>query len=248
VSIRGPRGLLSIVVPAYNEAGRLPTTLSRLRNYLDSSGREYEVILVDDGSTDGTLALMHQFEQSWPAARAVSLGLNRGKGRAVAEGVRASRGEMVLFTDADLSTPIEELSKLEEAVERGADVACGSRAGPGSRQDQPLHRRVMGNGFSVLVRLLLLPGFRDSQCGFKYFRGMVARELFAALRTDGFAFDVELIWRARQAGYRVEEVPVRWINAEDSQISPFRHSAQVLRDVLILRLLGWMNGGSRQLP
>lgn len=229
--------LLTIVIPSYNEARRLPGTLDHMQRYLDGSGREYELILVDDGSTDGTLTFMRDLERRCPRVRVVSLRGNRGKGRAVAEGVRSSRGDAVLFSDADLSTPIEELPNLEEALEAGADVVCGSRAAPGSREvNQALYRQLMGKAFNFLVRLMLLPDVADSQCGFKLFRGMVARELFGALRTDGFAFDVEIIWRAREAGYRVQEVPVRWLNSDATRVSPLRHSLQMLRDLVLLRL------------
>lgn len=230
---------LSVVIPAFNEHRRLPGTVNHVRRYLAGRSHNYELILVDDGSTDETLHYMRQLAHEWPAVRVVTLTPNRGKGRAVTEGMRVARGDLVLFSDADLSTPIEELPKLEQAVEAGADVAFGSRGAPGAREvNQPFYRQVMGRTFNILVQLLVLPGFHDTQCGFKLFRNTAARELFASIRTDGFAFDVEVLLRARQAQYRVVEVPVRWLNSDSTRVSPLRHSMQMLRDLLWLRLAG----------
>ncbi|HEX4213517.1 MAG TPA: dolichyl-phosphate beta-glucosyltransferase [Candidatus Dormibacteraeota bacterium] len=230
---------LSIVIPAYNEEPRLPGTVRHAIAYLEGARRSYELVLVDDGSIDGTLDYMRRLQSERPRVRVIQLRPNRGKGKAVCEGVRAARGELILYSDADLSTPIEELPRLEQAIEDGADVAFGSRAAPGAREvNQPFYRRVMGKGFNVLVRLLLLPEFRDTQCGFKLFRATVARESFAATRTEGFAFDVEVLWRAKRAGFRVVEVPVRWLNSDTSRVSPVVHSTQMLRDLLRLRLFG----------
>jgi dolichyl-phosphate beta-glucosyltransferase len=230
---------LSIVIPAYDEELRLPGTVNHAVGWLEAHERDYELVLVDDGSRDGTLALMRRLEQANPRVRVVALQPNRGKGRAVKEGVRVSRGELVLFSDADLSTPIEELPRLEAAIERGADVAFGSRAAPGAREiNQPIYRRVMGRVFNLLVRLILRSDFQDTQCGFKLFRGMVAREVFVSLRTEGFAFDVEVLLHAQRSGYRVVEVPVRWMNSDATRVSPLRHSLQMLRDLIRLRLFG----------
>jgi dolichyl-phosphate beta-glucosyltransferase len=230
---------LTIVIPAYDEECRLGRTIDHVAAFLDTAGREYELVLVDDGSRDGTLALMRRLQRADPRVRVVALQPNRGKGRAVAEGIRVSRGQLVLFSDADLSTPIAELPKLERAIEMGADVALGSRAAPGASEvDQPIYRRAMGRIFNLLVRLVLVADFRDTQCGFKLFRGMVARELFVSLRTEGFAFDVEVLLHAQRAGHRVVEVPVRWTSSDASRVSPVRHSLQMLRDLLRLRLFG----------
>jgi dolichyl-phosphate beta-glucosyltransferase len=227
---------LSVVVPCFDEEHRLPASLERAAGFLERAGRAYELILVDDGSGDRTAALIRSWERECPLVRGVVLERHRGKGRALAEGVVRSRGELVLVSDADFSTPIEELAKLEAAIVDGADVAIGSRAAPGAREvDQPLHRRLMGKSFNLLVQALLLPGIWDTQCGFKLFRGAVARKLFADLATDGFAYDVEVLYRARRAGYRVEEVPVRWINSESTRVSTFRHSREMLGDLLRIR-------------
>ncbi len=228
---------LSIVIPCFNEERRLAPTLGLIRAYAARHDTAGELILVDDGSRDGTLSLMRAQAARHPGIRVVAITPNRGKGRAVAEGVRVARGDQILMTDADLSTPIEELPKLQAALARGADVAIGSRAAPGAREiDQPLHRQLMGKTFNRLVQTLLLPGFRDTQCGFKLFRGEVAHRLFADLVTDGFAYDVEVLVRALDAGWTVEEVPVRWFNAGASTVAPVRASAAMLRDLVRLRL------------
>ncbi|MFZ0214506.1 MAG: dolichyl-phosphate beta-glucosyltransferase [Candidatus Dormiibacterota bacterium] len=247
---------LSIVVPCYNEQRRLLPALGALYSYLENAGLDHELILVDDGSTDATLALMRRAAARRHDVCVVAISPNRGKGRAVAEGVRVASGATVLVTDADLSTPIEELAKLEAALDAGADIAIGSRAAPGAREvDQPLHRRVMGKTFNRLVRALLLPGFRDTQCGFKLFRGEVARSLFADLQTNGFAFDVEILWRAQEAGRRVAEVPVRWFNSDSSSVAPITASAAMLSDLVSLRIAAgarrlasdqWLSGGSER--
>lgn len=227
---------LSVVVPYFNEQSRLPSSLATALAYLEVRGRTFELILVDDGSTDATARLIQEAERAHRAVRTVLLPENRGKGRALAEGVSLTSGELVLVSDADFSAPIEELPKLEAAIARGAAIAIGSRAKRGAREvDQPLHRRAMGKGFNLLVQALLLPGLWDTQCGFKLFRGQVARELFGRLHTDGFAFDVEVLYLARRSGWEVSEVPVRWINSETTRVHALRHSKEMLLDVLRIR-------------
>ena len=228
---------LSVVVPCFNEAVRLPGSLEQVAAYLEMQGAAFELLLVDDGSRDSTPQLIREAASADDHVQAVLLAANRGKGRAVAEGVARSRGGMVLISDADFSAPIEEMPKLEAAIAAGADVAVGSRAKRGAREvDQPLHRRLMGKTFNLLVQGLLLPGIWDTQCGFKLFRGDVARELFGRLRTDGFAYDVEILLLARRSGYQISEVPVRWINSSTTRVQTVRHSREMLSDVLHIRL------------
>ncbi len=227
---------LSVVVPCLDEASRLPASLASAEAYLGARGHEFELILVDDGSRDDTPDVIRAAARASSAVRGITLPRNRGKGRALAEGVRHSRGRLVLISDADFSAPMAELPKLERAIAQGADVAIGSRAAPGAREvDQPVHRRVMGKAFNLMVQALLLPGLWDTQCGFKLFRGDVARELFGALRTDGFAYDVEVLYRARRCGYRVSEVPVRWTNSPTTRVQAVRHSREMLADLLRIR-------------
>ena len=228
---------LSVVVPCFDEESRLPPSLAAAIAYLEDCGRRYELILVDDGSGDGTPGLIRGAERDHRTVRGVLLSPNRGKGRALAEGVAVSTGDRVLISDADFSAPIEELPKLEAAIAAGADVAIGSRAKRGAREvDQPVHRRLMGKGFNLAVQALLLPGLWDTQCGFKLFRGQVARDLFGRLRTDGFAYDVEVLYEARRSGWEVTEVPIRWMNSDTSRVQAVRHSRQMLADVLRIRL------------
>jgi dolichyl-phosphate beta-glucosyltransferase len=228
--------LLSVVVPAYNESARLPLALETVGPYLEKSGVDYELILVDDGSSDQTFEQMRAAAEADPRIKAIH-NEHLGKGRAVATGVLATRGELVLISDTDFSTPIEEWVRLRAALDDfGAQVAIGSRAKRGAREiEQPIHRVLMGKSFNLLVQVIALPGLWDTQCGFKLFKGKVAREVFDKLHTDGFAFDVEALMRARRAGYKVAEVPVVWRHSAPSRIAPLKHSAQMLRDIIVMR-------------
>jgi dolichyl-phosphate beta-glucosyltransferase len=228
---------LSVVIPAYNEQSRLPATLDRVQEFLSAIGTSYEIVLVDDGSRDGTLDVMKAAAAGRSNVLVVALAENRGKGRAVAVGVAATSGGLVLFSDADLSTPIEELKSLESALDGGADVAIASRGLRGSEIviAQPGLRVLMGKVFNLLVQgLLLVPGVWDTQCGFKLFRGDLGRRLFAELETDGFAFDVEVLHRARRQGLRVAEVPVRWSHSAPTKVR-WGHPLQMFWDLLRIR-------------
>ena len=228
---------LSLVVPCFNEVLRLPASLRKAEAYLEGRGGTFELLLVDDGSSDGTPGLIRHAASTNDQIRGVFLAANRGKGRALAEGIAQSRGDRVLISDADFSVPIEELPKLEAAIEAGSSIAIGSRAKPGAREvDQPVHRRLMGKSFNLLVQALLLPGLWDTQCGFKLFHGRLARDLFCQLRTDGFAYDVEVLFLAKKSGCRITEVPVRWVNSPTSRVQAIRHSREMLSDVLRIRL------------
>ena len=232
--------MLSIVVPCYNEEQRLPRTIEQVQRYLDARNLAHELILVDDGSVDGTRMIMDAAAERYPAVRVEVLPRNRGKGRALAVGVEAAKGDEVLITDADLSTPIEELEKLQAALGGGAGVAIGSRALRASRVEisQPIYRVVMGKVFNLIVQAVLLPGIWDTQCGFKLFRADVAHSVFARLETDGFGFDPEVLYRARKQGVKIAEVPVVWRNSAPTKVSPVRSSLDMLRHVVRLRLRG----------
>jgi dolichyl-phosphate beta-glucosyltransferase len=229
---------LSIVVPCYNEEQRLPRTIELIERYLAGKGVSYELILVDDGSSDGTRKVMDAAAERNPAVRLEALPQNRGKGRALAEGVAAARGAEILVTDADLSTPIEEIDKLRAELAKGAGVAIASRALKGSRVEvsQPIYRVLMGKAFNLLVQAVLLPGIWDTQCGFKLFRADVAHDAFAALTTDGFGYDPEVLYRAARRGVRIVEVPVVWRNSAPTKVSPIKSSLDMFRHVVRIRL------------
>lgn len=239
---------LSVVVPAFNEARRLPATLASVTAYLDGRGRPYELIVVDDGSRDATAEVATRtLSALGERGRLLRLPANRGKGAAVRAGVEAARGERVLMTDADLSTPIEELDALERACASGADVAIGSRALDRSliTRRQPLLREWSGRLFNLVVQLFALPGIQDSQCGFKLFRGETAHDVFGRARSDGFGFDVEVLAIAKHLGYRIAEVPVRWRNDDDSRLSLARGTAAFL-EPLRVRLGLWLGRYGRR--
>jgi dolichyl-phosphate beta-glucosyltransferase len=225
---------LSVVIPAYNEEARIAPTLRRILDYLSRRGLDSEVLVVDDGSRDRTCEVAGGF-----AAEGVQLlrhERNRGKGAAIRTGLAASRGARILLTDADLSTPIEELEKLEPLL-ASCPLVIGSRGLPDSavQKRQPAYRELMGRIFNRLIRFLGVRGLRDTQCGFKLLQGDLGRRLAGELTIEGFAYDVELIWLARRCGAAVAEVGVVWINSEDSRVSPIRSSLSMLRDILLIR-------------
>ena len=224
-------------MPCYNEEQRLPRTIERIHGYLDAKNAPYELILVDDGSADGTRSIMEAASGRHRSVRVELLPHNRGKGRALAVGVGVATGDEILLTDADLSTPIEELDKLQAALNNGAGVAIGSRAVRGSRVEvsQPAYRVVMGKAFNLIVQAVLLPGIWDTQCGFKLFRADVAHRVFADLVTDGFAYDPEVLYRARRQGVKIAEVPVVWRNSAPTKVSPVSSSLDMLKHVIRIR-------------
>lgn len=236
---------LSIVIPAYNEERRLGGTLDGVVEYFEGRGISFEVVVVDDGSRDGTRAVA---EQRGGPVRVLPLQQNSGKGAAVRAGVMAARGRRLLFTDADLSTPITEWPRFAAKLDEGFDVVIGSRGLPDSNivVRQPWYRERMGRIFNWMLRRLLPLRFRDTQCGFKAFAAPAARALFGASRTNGFAFDAEILFLADRAGYRIEQLAVTWRNSADSRVSPIRHSAQMIRDLVRIRLMAMR--GAYHLP
>jgi dolichyl-phosphate beta-glucosyltransferase len=234
---------LSVVLPAYNEGRRLPPTLRRVLEFLHGSGMRAEVIVVDDGSRDDTVDQVRALAGDGVPLRLIEHGRNRGKGAAVRTGVLAAEGAVVLFSDADLSTPIEEVGKLIQALRAGADVAIGSRAVDRSLVEvhQPRARELMGRTFNLVVQAVVLPGLRDTQCGFKAFTHAAAQRVFAAVRREGFDFDVEALYRARRLGLKVVEVPVRWRNSPDTRVSALGDSMRMLTGVFQIRRM--VDGG-----
>ena len=226
--------MLSVVIPAYNEARRLPPTLVQIRSYLRSVGLQHELLVVDDGSRDDTVARVRALDK---AVQIIELRPNRGKGYAVRRGMLAARGQRILFTDADLSTPIEELELLNGALDRGAEVALGSRAVKREliMLRQPWHREQMGKLFNLCVQLIAVSGVRDTQCGFKLFTRQAAMDIFSRSNMDRFAFDVELVALAKLLGYPVAEVPVRWFNSADSRVNVLADPLQMYFDLWRIR-------------
>jgi glycosyltransferase involved in cell wall biosynthesis len=227
---------LSIIIPSYNEESRLPATLERIAAYIRNSGRETEVIVVDDGSSDRTAAVAESFRGLIPALHVLSNDVNRGKGYSVRRGMLEARGRIVLFTDADLSAPIEEADKLIAAL-KANDVAIGSRAVDRSliSVHQSRFREFAGIVFNTVVRLCLRLPFVDTQCGFKAFRREPCRVIFEQQRIERFGFDPELLYLARHHGLRSVEIPVRWAHSPATKVSMFRDSLQMFLDVFLIR-------------
>ncbi|NPV69116.1 MAG: glycosyltransferase family 2 protein [Firmicutes bacterium] len=225
---------LSVIIPAFNEEKRLPATLRRVISYLSSTRAEWEVIVVDDGSRDGTARLVKDMSASGGKLRLVANLRNMGKGYSIRNGVLAADGRLILTTDADLSAPIEEMQILEEAIAAGAAVAIGSRAITGARLErrQPIYRECLGKMFNLFIRMVILPEFLDTQCGFKMFIREAAKEIYSKCRLNGFATDVEALAIARQLGYSIVEVPVRWSHANGSAIRPIADGLRMCKDVL----------------
>ena len=233
-----PRPALSIVIPAYNEAARLPDSLATVRRYLATLPYPCEVVVADDGSTDSTQGVIKRLMRNWPALRLVS-GPHTGKGGAVRAGVLAATGDYIALADADFSMPVKEFDRFKPDLFGTYDVAIGSREAPGARRyDEPFHRHLMGRVFNALVQLMLLPGIQDTQCGFKCLRGAVAHELCQQQTITGWGFDVELLYIARKRGYSIREVPISWYYMPGSRINPLRDTLTMLRDILTIRANG----------
>jgi dolichyl-phosphate beta-glucosyltransferase len=230
-----PAPFLSVVVPAYNEAGRLPATLDALAVYLARQPYTAEVIVVDDGSTDATADVVRTRARTWPALRLLTA-THRGKGHAVKLGLLATTGDYAFLCDADLSMPIEELARFVSEPADSVEVAIASREGPGAhRYGEPLYRHLMGRAFNIFVRWAVLPGVQDSQCGFKCLRGDLARRIATVQTIEGWGFDVELLCVARRWGYRIVEIPIAWHFAPSSRIRPLRDAWRMAREVWMIR-------------
>jgi len=229
---------VSVAITALNEAARLPPSLERTLPYLEGRGYRYEIVVNDDGSTDATVEVVRDFARRYPGrVRLVQSATNQGKGAGIRRAVLASRGRSVLFSDADFSTPIEELPRLLEMLDRGYDVAIGSRIQPDGTDmrtfSQPLYRRLFGKLFHRLTDPLIVRGIKDTQSGFKAFRGAVAHELFQDTHLTSIIFDVEVLYLAQRRGFRVAEVPVQWTNAGGSRMRvTLSHALRVFYDLL----------------
>lgn len=242
---------LSIVIPAYNEEKRLPRNLEKVLEYVQSLPYPVEIVIVDDGSTDGTLAAVRAYADKNPHIRVIEND-HRGKGYTVRTGMLAAQGRYTLFTDADLPTPLTELPKLLSLAESGYDIVVGSREGLGARRvGEPWYRHVMGRVFNFVVRLVTLREFQDTQCGFKLFTRQSAHDLFRRMLLYGedaklakggtlTGFDVEILYLALKSGYRVKDVPVEWHYGESSKVNPVREAVRMFGDVIRVRLNDWL--------
>jgi glycosyltransferase involved in cell wall biosynthesis len=236
--VGGSAPRLSLLVPAYNEVATIGSTLVSTRRFLDSHlGGSYEILVGADGD-DGTREVAGELAREDPRVSVFGTPERRGKGRAIREGVGRARGELVAFIDADYKTPIEELPKLLVWLDAGYDVVIGSRGLPDSRVEvrQPLHRRLGSRGFGLAMHALVgLRDVHDTQCGFKAFRGAVARDLFSRQRVDGYMFDVEVLYLAARSGYRMKEVGIRWRDDGDSRLELVAGNWRNLLDLFRIR-------------
>ena len=226
---------LSIVIPAYNEAPRIGCTLEQVLGFLSSRSYTWEVLVADDGSTDGTGRLVADLAALHPNLRLISL-CHRGKGWAVKNAMLAAQGQYRFLCDADLSVPIEQLERFVPPQVDEVDIAIGSREMAGARRiGEPFRRHIMGRVYNTLVRWFVVPGLADTQCGFKCFRGEVVPQLFQHQTMDGFAFDVEVLYLANKAGMAMREIPVDWYFRERSKVRTFRDSWSMTLDLLRIR-------------
>ena len=229
---------LSLVIPAYNESTRLPHYLDSIRRYLrEQLASRYEVIVVDDGSSDHLSDVLAEIALEWNAIRTIRHAQNQGKGAAVRTGILASRGEHILFADADGATPIEEECNLREAIDAGADVAVGSRLidTHGRIRSRTRHRAAISRAFASIVRRLFSVPVADTQCGFKMFRAEPGRHLFRLARENGYLFDIEVLVLARLLGYRITEVPIHWSDQPGSHLSLWRDAPRILMGLWRIR-------------
>jgi dolichyl-phosphate beta-glucosyltransferase len=239
--------LLSLIIPAYNESDRIEPSVEKAYRYFENVDYDAEIIVVDDGSTDNTIQGVQDIFARKPktltrvTTRLIPLGKNSGKGAAVRRGMLEARGSVRIFTDADFSTPIQEVAKIIPLIASGEyDVVIGSRAAERRalvKKHQPWYREAMGRFYNILVQLFVFRGIRDTQCGFKGFSGDAATMLFSKMRVLGFSFDVEILYLARRYGYRIREIAVEWYNDERSTVGALTDSAKMFWELLRIRKL-----------
>jgi glycosyltransferase involved in cell wall biosynthesis len=227
--------LLSIIIPAHNEENRLPRSLEQVFAFLEHQSYEAEVLVIENGSSDRTLEIAQGY-----AAKRKNLRVlhepGRGKGLAVRRGMLEARGQYRFMCDADLSMPIDEVNKFLPPHKPGFDVAIGSREVPGAvRYDEPFYRHFGGRLINFVIRLLILPRLQDTQCGFKCFRAEAAENLFGQQLMDGWSFDIEVLYLAEQAGYKIVEIPIHWYYRSESKVNAVRDAARMIGDILLIR-------------
>jgi len=227
---------LSIVIPAYNEEHRLPTTLNEICQFLEKQSFSAEVLVVENGSQDHTFQIADEYTRGHPEFRAIHEDM-RGKGRAIKRGMLEAAGQFRFMCDADLSMPVEEIIRFLPPLITDIDIAIGSREAPGAvRYHEPIYRHLGGRMINLIIRLLALPGLQDTQCGFKCLRADAAEDLFGNLTLDGLSFDIELLYVARKRGYRIVEVPIPWYFSAESKVRLFHDTLQMVLDIMTIRL------------
>lgn len=236
---------VSIVIPAFNEAVRIVPTLEKIIDYIKKNLEEYEIIVVDDGSADSTVMQVQAFCKDNSHIKLLENGKNSGKGKAVQKGMLSARGEFIYFTDADLSTPVEEIDRFLKEIE-DADIVIGSRSIDGAQVmvHEPFYREILGKLFNKIVRLFCVRGFIDTQCGAKMFQREAALKIFPLLKINGFAFDVEILYLAKRFGLKVKEIPVTWYYSADTKVKTFQHGFGMLLDLIRIR---WLHRDDRLL-
>jgi len=226
---------LSLIIPAYNEENRLPATLDQVLNFIHQQSYTAEILVVDNASTDRTPHIIADYAREWDTIR----GLHEnqpGKGAAVRKGMLSGQGKYLFMCDADLSMPINELNRFFPPGIADVDVAIATREAPGSaRYNEPYYRHLGGRLMNFFIRLLVLPGLHDTQCGFKCFRAPVAEDLFSSLTLPGWSFDIEILTIARLRGYDIKEIPISWYFDQESKVHAIRDAIRMLRDVLTIR-------------
>jgi dolichyl-phosphate beta-glucosyltransferase len=227
---------ISLIIPAYNEEKRISAPLKKAISYMEEKyPSDYEIVVVDDGSSDDTVGTVKKIQAD--TVRVIEQGMNKGKGAAVRRGMLESEGDYRIFTDADFSTPVEEVEKAMKYLESETDVFIGSRALDHSfvKKHQPFYREFMGKVFNKIVQVVVLWGIKDTQCGFKGLKSEAAKKIFSLAKFDGFSFDVELLYLARKLGYNISEVPVTWYNDERTTVSAISDSAQMFLDIIRIK-------------
>jgi glycosyltransferase involved in cell wall biosynthesis len=223
--------LLSIIIPAYNEQSRLPDTLQKVGTFLGHQDYSYEVIVVNNNSTDNTAEIINEYSSKFPFISGI-FEAAPGKGAAVRAGMRSARGQYRFMSDADLSMPINEVNRFFPPLLEGIDIAIASREAEGAvRYQEPLFRHLGGRVMNWLIQFLILPGLNDTQCGFKCFSAPVAEDLFQFQTLPGWAFDIELLFVARQRGYSIQEIPIPWTFDQESKVSAVRDALKILMDI-----------------
>lgn len=233
---------LSVIIPAYNEERRIVEPLSQVADYFAKQSYNAEIICVNDGSTDGTAQVLKRASENCSMIRIITYQTNHGKGYAVKQGVLEAKGSYVLFSDADLNTPIEEVERLLGML-NGHDIAIGSRGG--RTQKRPLIREIGSRSLNLAIRMLAVPGIKDTQCGFKLFKSEIAKKIFSLVFLEGFSFDIEVLYLARRLGYKVVEVPVVWFYRGGSKVHPVMDGLRFLRDILRIRRHNYDLGDSK---